>query len=353
MSFVNHTPFPADTWETTAHTDQHYMSAVCRIKYKFNLTDKQGIWNLIPDTDQGELFDEDIFYDDNNDEQVRYPSDYVPHKSGTDIILNGAARTSSPQQTWTCNLSVYSSTNQRLLDKSLRVWGERFWRRQAITGFWKLDTTAKATDNIPIRYRYAYGGEITITDGETTTILAREEENPIGCGILHKKHHDKITPAPQIEAFDDPIQKPYRSYTPQGFGALNRTWGQRLIYSGTYDEAWLENRHPLLPRDFDERFYHSANPDMILHDYLPKSAKIQLTNLLPGEPVQSVYVPSIDLIARFTTNSAIVDKTMHIDTVLLDIESDDWNDHRVYITWRYRHPIDEEIIQSDVYLKEE
>ncbi len=352
MSFVNYTPFPAATWETTASTDQLYMSAVCRIKYKFVSTDKQGIWDLIPDADQGNLHDEDIFYDDEANEQIRYPSDYLPHKSGTDIIVNGVARTSSPQQTWICNLSVHSNTNQCLLDTSLRVWGERFWRRQAITGFWRLDTTAKATDNVPIRYRYAYGGEITITEGETTTILAREEENPIGCGSLHKKQKNNMSPAPQIEAIEDPIQKPYHSYTPQGFGALNRAWSQRLIYSGTYDEAWLEHLHPLLPSDFNERFYHYAHPDMILHDYLPKSSKIQLTNLLSGEPIQCVNLPTIDLIARFTTNSSIVDKTMNIDTVLLDIESDESNEHCVYITWRYRHPIDEEILESAVYLKE-
>lgn len=351
MSLTNYTPFLAVTWETTAPSSQPYMSAVCRIKYKLVSENERGVWSLVPDPDQGDLFDEDIFYDD--DAQIRYPSDYVPYKPNADIIINGVARASTPQQTWVCNVSLLSPTNQLLLDKSLRVWGERFWNAQAITGFWRLDSEAKPTTKVSIRYEFAYGGEIEITNGENKTLLAREERNPIGCGILHKKQTLKSTRAPQIEALDDPIQKPYHPYTPQGFGAINRTWEQRFSLSGTYDDDWLEHVHPLLPRDFDEHFYQCAHPDMVVQGYIPKSSKIQLTNLLQGDPIQSISLPSIDLFVRFSMNSSTVDAQMNIDTLLLDIESDENSDHRVYITWRYRYPIDEEILLSAIYLKED
>jgi len=352
MSLTNYTPFPAATWENTAASDQAYMSAVCRIKYKLVPENERGVWSLVLDTEQGDLFDEDIFYDDTN-AQIRYGSDYLPYKPGTDIIINAIAQTPIPQQTWVCNVALLSPSNQTLLNKSLRIWGERFWNAQAITGIWRLDKEAKPTHKLPIRYQYAYGGEIELTKGETKEVIAREENNPIGCGLLHKKQNERTVHAPQIESIDDPIQKPYHPYTPQGFGYINRTWGQRLIYGGTYDEEWLEHRHPLLPRDFDERFYQSAHPDMVVSSYLPKGSKIRLTNLLAGESVQTIYLPDIDIFTRFRMNTTTVEVAMNIDTILLDIDAEDGNDHRVYVSWRYRYPMDEEILETAIYTKED
>lgn len=353
MSLTNYTPFPAVTWENTAQTGQTYMSAVCRVKYKLVSDNEHGIWSLSLDSDQGDLFDEDIFYDDNTHAQIRYGSDYLPYKPGTDIIINAVAQAPTPLQTWVCNVSLLTPSNHILIDKSLRIWGERFWRCQSITGIWRLDKEAQSTQKVPIQYAYAYGGEIEILKGETKEVLAREENNPIGCGVLHKKQTEKTVRAPQIESLDDPIKKAYHPYTPQGFGYINRTWGQRLVYGGTYDEDWLEHHHPLLPKDFDERFYQSAHPDMIVAGYIPKGSKIRLTNLMQGESIQSIYLPDTDIFARFRTNTTTEEVTMNIDTVLLDIESDECNDHRLYVTWRYRYPRDEEILESAIYTKEE
>ncbi len=67
-------------------------------------------------------------------------------------------------------------------------------------------------------------------------------------------------PAPTIEAADAPITRWDAMPPPAGFGPVPPWWRPRQQHAGTYDEAWLAERHPLLPRDFDERFWHCARP---------------------------------------------------------------------------------------------
>src|SRR5690606_12322436 len=64
---------------------------------------------------------------------------------------------------------------------------------------------------------------------------------------------------------------------PQGFGFVGRNWDPRCRYAGRYDELWQRTRMPVLPEDFDVRFFNGA------------TAELQYPgHLVGGEPVEAV-----------------------------------------------------------------
>src|SRR5690606_3122533 len=67
------------------------------------------------------------------------------------------------------------------------------------------------------------------------------------------------------------------SYAPVAFGPLGRGWPARARFGGTYDERWMNDDFPFLPRDFDERYYQAAPEDQQLAH--PKAA---LDDVLEG-----------------------------------------------------------------------
>ncbi len=48
---------------------------------------------------------------------------------------------------------------------------------------------------------------------------------------------------------------------PAGFGILGRAWPPRLQKAGTYDQRWLDQRWPLLPKDFGFAYWNGAPED--------------------------------------------------------------------------------------------
>jgi hypothetical protein len=63
------------------------------------------------------------------------------------------------------------------------------------------------------------------------------------------------------------------------FGPLPPDHKARRRYAGTYDQAWTENRMPLLPSDFDPRFHQVAPSGQIARGYLQGDEQIKLGNL--------------------------------------------------------------------------
>lgn len=347
MNLKNHTPFPALAWETLDQNDICYMSVVCRVKFKM-IIDHPGA-HLRIDPEQGELFGSDIYYDDDDDRELRYPSDYVAYKKNTDIIVNAHSFSpdNQPRQQWQCSVEIADAEDKAVIHKTLQVCGERFWRRGFIG--WRLDQPSECLQ-VPIRYGYAYGGEII--DEEGMRVLSYDD-NIAGRGLLEKKQPLKIQMAPQIESVDDPIDedKPYHRYRPQGFGAIDRVTNIRLAHAGQYDEKWLTTHHPRLPQDYNEAFNQAAHPDLIYPGYLPSNAKFRLINLTREHANITFNLPEYSLIARFVMNTGSIEKSMNIDTVIIDIEDDE--NRSVYVTWRSRYPIEEEIQKVEISFKQE
>nr|WP_245737433.1 DUF2169 domain-containing protein [Xenorhabdus japonica] len=143
---------------------------------------------------------------------------------------------------------------------------------------------------LPVDYRYAFGGECKVyeKDGSAASVpeetrltdTQREqhpekdnapiahatwEYNPLGTGFItpwYAKAKDlSYYPAPRIEHPDAPITAEHftqwlnqppsiteKAGQPAGLGIIGRAWLPRRTLAGTYDEQWLKERHPYLPR---------------------------------------------------------------------------------------------------------
>jgi hypothetical protein len=68
---------------------------------------------------------------------------------------------------------------------------------------------------------------------------------------------------------------------PAGFGPIASFWSPRRERGGTYDEAWLKRRKPLLPDDYSDQHLLCAPEDQRPAQHLRGDERILLTNLTP------------------------------------------------------------------------
>jgi hypothetical protein len=241
--------------------------------------------------------------------------DLLPFKPGTDILISGHAHAPNgrPQLAWLASVEVGQ------VKKVLRLHGPRQFRKRFFG--WRLDPT-EPTTSIPLDYRLAYGGCIDIPDslsddGKPDAI--KYPGNPAGCGWLPDRAAYKrlsrparrhvarwiselrVLRAPQIESVTDPVRHPHHNVATQGFGPLPRWWAPRLAYQGTCDDQWLRTRYPLLPGDFDSRFFQTAPPDLIAAPHLTGDESVTLAGLL-AEPCE-MRLPGWRILAVSTIDS--------------------------------------------------
>jgi hypothetical protein len=158
--------------------------------------------------------------------------------------------------------------------KHLRVHGERTWCRRAAG----VDpSSAKPFSPVRLDYEHAFGG----FDPSVATDF--DERNPAGCGYARHVSDLVDTPAPRIEYADRPIEAGH--HVPAGFGPVARHWMPRRRHAGTYDATWREQRLPLLPLDFDERYFASAPEDQQFAQLRPQAA-IRVTGMRSDGPLE-------------------------------------------------------------------
>ncbi|CAD5256731.1 MULTISPECIES: DUF2169 family type VI secretion system accessory protein [Halomonadaceae] len=298
--------------------------------------------------------------------QARYivdDSDLIIGKPTTDVHVHGILRspTGQPRSAWQVRVQVGP------VDKRLIVRGPREFRWQLIGG-WRV-TQAEPVSEVPLDYRYAFGGHYTPeaheVGNDTLDVAARTlyyPDNPVGRGWLPKRADYKQAPgevakylrpdlnavtrlpAPQLEDPDWPVHSPFDRLPPAGFGPIARWWQPRINRQGTLDEEWLAHRHPHWPDDFDARFYNSAHPDLMAPDYLRGDELVILTNCLAGsQRLQSGNVSlysyrtrlpglAIKALAEQQSGKQTVTR-LALDTVGIDLDLNE-----LTLTWRALFP---------------
>src|SRR5262249_44792319 len=142
------------------------------------------------------------------------------------------------------------------LAKTVRVFGDRVWK-PGVLGLAMTDPEPFVA--IPITYERAFGGADRTSDNPKKHDW--ERRNPVGTGFALDPQRLIEQKLPNVE---DP--KPLSGWgrsrpRPAGFGPIARHWLPRAEFAGTYGEKWQTERLPLLPEDFDERFYLCAPAD--------------------------------------------------------------------------------------------
>lgn len=238
-----------------------------------------------------------------------YDSDLVHTKPGTDVILHGHAYAPSEKQA----LWVQVEMQVGSLIKRLQVFGNRYWEKSL---FGLKMTPPEPFAKLPLIYERAFGGADEAASTPTQRFL--EERNPVGLGFAIKAEHLIDQRVANIEDPAHLITSWKQRPQPVGFGPIARHWLPRRQFAGTYDAQWEKTRQPLLPKDFDERFYYCAPPDQQVTGYLTGGEPVVLYHLSPSGLLR-FQIPSQSS-PRFKTwlGNNIVEHEAKLHTVILE-----------------------------------
>jgi hypothetical protein len=266
-------------------------------------------------------FVRDVYWGDPATSPLKYASDLVPEKQGTDVVLIGSA---NPPAGGATEIDVALEAGP--LRKTVRVFGDRNWKR--VLGVVSFSTKPAPLVRMPLTYDRAFGGaDKTHADQKQWKV---ESRNPVGRGLIANSQRPDFTevPLPNIENPDALLKFYQETPAPTGFGFIAPTWEPRKKHAGTYDAAWQESRCPLLPADFSSRYYNAAHPDLVSKEFFQGGEKVRITNVRKTGPV-AFSLPNQEVAAEFFIDGAVTRKTCDLDTVVIETD-----DNRLLLTWR-------------------
>jgi hypothetical protein len=310
VSFANASPFAAQAVPYVAPDGREVVIAI--VKASFVVAAAGGL--VLADEQIAVRLADEPTFPDAPESSVRYPSDVGTEKLGTDLVIVGDAVSPSPVTV------VDVAVRVRDVTAPLRVHGERVYYAsvgEIVVG------PASAFERKPIVYESAYGGT-------SDDFSAVELRNPVGRGVARSAAELVERPAPSIEHPAHPITASGGAPEPAGFGPLASHWMPRARFAGTFDDAWRATRMPLLPLDFDVRYFNVAHPSLQLDEHLRPGEAIAIMGMTLDGP-WTFELPELPVNLHATTDEGRV-LTAHpaIDTVLVDT-----NARRVELTARH------------------
>lgn len=211
------------------------------------------------------------------------------------------------------------------VQKAARVFGDR--RFVSRFGIWRVSSPSPF-EKMPITYERAFGG----WDRRAADAIRHrcEVRNPVGVGFQISAPDEEGSPLPNFEDPQHLIQTWSDRPPPAGFGFVSPDWQPRLGFAGTYDATWQTQRRPLLPADFDRRFFNAASPGLVTSQHLQgnesglvigATAQGRLEFRLPGVPAP---VCLVELRGRKRVRVITA-----LDTVVVDADA-----RTLTLTWR-------------------
>jgi hypothetical protein len=186
---------------------------------------------------------------------------------------------------------------------------------------------------MPLVYERAFGGgDLAVPD---PAARPRDPRNPVGAGFTSHVEPARVEGV-RLPNLEDPgalIASPADRPAPAGFGFIARDWLPRRTFAGTYDDAWRADRMPLLPADFDPRFFfRAAHPSLTSPRPFRGGEPVAVTNVADsGELRFQVPATAIEVTARI--RRVAVDIPATLDTLLIEPDAE-----RVVVTWRATAP---------------
>ncbi|WHZ21853.1 MAG: hypothetical protein OJF47_000965 [Nitrospira sp.] len=242
-------------------------------------------------------------------------------KPSTDVVLIGQAYAPNARAT-----EVNVTLRVGPVEKTVRVIGDRYWVKRC--GMVWI-TKPEPFERIPLTYERAFGGwDRSHPDPERHSF---ESRNPVGTGFRYKKGtFEEGIRLPNLEDPQHPIKNTRSKVPPAGFGFTSPNWQPRAAYAGTYDEKWMKERMPLLPKDFDRRFFNAASSGLISPQYLKGNEPVSIENASPNGRLSFNLpgVPSPECRVQLRGGS---DRHLqsHLDTVIINTD-----DNVLFLIWR-------------------
>ena len=252
---------------------------------------------------------------------LKYDMDLVRTKTTTDILVHGHAY--APSGRPVTELEVGFRVGPVM--KRLRVVGDRFWRQGSISA-------PQPFTRMAMVYERTYGGVDPLT--RDTPSPQWDVRNPIGTGFAVSASAVDGMRLPNIGYPDQPITRWKDRPAPAGFGPICEHWQPRARFAGTYDEQWERERLPLVPDDFDDRYYQCAPIDQQSPQLLRGGEPVTLLNLTPGCELR-FFLPRafLGFETFFSTGERRRHERARLHTVIVDAEG-----RRVSLGWHTALP---------------
>lgn len=316
LQILNKTPFEA---ALALVTDQHGAERVAvALKGTFKIPLRHGEVRLADE--QFPVFYADEYYGEPGKSSIKYPVDVVLGKVNTDVGLVGMAH--SPNGKPVKRLPICLRVGQ--LKRTIMVTGDRQWeKRILLPGFHMTDPVP--FEEMPLIYERAFGGVDSTHKREKKH--GWDKRNPIGTGFRLNEDAVENHRLPNLEDPNHLISHWKDKPPVAGHGFIDGSWEHRLKFAGTYDDAWLKNQFPLLPTDFDWRFFNSAAPELTAKGFLKGGEPVQLVNLSP-RGVLEFNLPRLEINFMFRLGESRNYRKADLQTVVFEPDED-----RFYMVW--------------------
>lgn len=312
----------ADITTVTDKTGREHTVVIIKATYRIPANGKAPRPMLPPQP----LTTEDSFAGEPGLSAPLYEVDFIRHKEKCDVLFNAQAH--SPEGNSVTELHVTAKVAK--MQKTLRVVGHRQWERKSPNVVSKPEPFSV----MPLTYDNAFGGVQYYRSGKDV-LPDIFEKNPIGKGYLTKKGEDVSQTLPNLEIINKPLALPIDNYEPIALSAVARNWIPRRLYAGTYDQRWKDECFPLLPDDFDERYFQCAPEDQQI-DYPVGGEEIVLRNMMAGRAEVNFKLPRLDNIPVkvLTSDYQVISLPVVVDTLYFEPD-----ETRFSIVWRASLPV--------------
>jgi hypothetical protein len=319
QGFVNRTPFAAEPFVLSDERGGDVFT--CVVKATFSFQHHRDGTTLAVAGEQVPPCVKPVYYGEPAESSIKYDSDAVLTKTGTDVVLVGHAYAPEPGARY-ADVSLAVGPARSVV----RVFGDRVWT--TALGRW-APSLPESFEAIPLVYERAFGGWDRTSPNPAHHDF--DPRNPVGVGFVSKKHSalQAGSPLPNLEDPYQLIGSPTDRPAPAGFGFIGAHWQPRIQYAGTYDQNWEQRRMPLLPDDFDRRFYNAAHPALTLQGFLAGGEPVEIVNASP-RGVLRFWLPVAQPFASVRMNDGGTHRVgMALDTVIVEPDED-----RLFLVWR-------------------
>jgi hypothetical protein len=320
MDFINTTPFAAAPYFLMDRNGAETLLIIVKGTWR---TGDGGTLSVADE--QAPVREAPVYHGDPGLSSLRYDTDIVLERPGTDCVLLGHAWT---PKTGMSRVDVTFAVGT--VRRTVRVFGERIWMK--CLGVVSMSRPAPF-EKIPLVYERAFGG--SDTSCPETEYHEFCLNNPVGMGFIGRKSMKEIDGLrlPNLESPEQLIRRPKDRPSPAGFGPIAPNWQPRAAYGGTCDDRWRGNVSPLPPEDLDPRFYSSASPCLAAQGYLAGTERVLVTGAsrsgrldfgLPG------LYPRVTVRRRRGEEEA----HLYLDTLVVEPDGE-----RLTLTWRGKYPV--------------
>lgn len=262
----------------------------------------------------------ELWGEDSEKSSYKYEPEVAFIKPATDVVMVGHAYAPRPDtKEMVVGLRVGS------LVKEVLVCGDRIWFKTlgsvAMSG-------AVRFEKIPLQYERAFGG--WDRDHPDPRKHSMEARNPVGVGYRAAGGFLEGQKLPNLEDPRARIKGLGDRPPPTGFGFVSPHWQPRAALAGTYDEAWMKTRSPLLPKDFDRRHMNAASPGLVASGYLKGGEQVTVVGATP-EGRMSFALPGLapPMVQVTLSDGGPHPVAMAFDTLIIEPD-----EKRVQMLWR-------------------